>query len=247
MMAPAGPSSSPAATAAGQGVARPKRPSKSAFQRVQKPTPSALTPETASVPTATNLNTTTDSAMYTAQARTVTTAAPTEPYPTLSQEESSSPQPSSETTTTTTNTPKLTLEQQIDAILESFLVTVAPLKEGVSTQRHIAGNANALQDLDATTQRLVTAISHAQTMHTGGCGGSLTVVLPPTSNTDPGATFSISNYQRPRSLPELRRLRKQYLQWATSHPPEETSTLGIATHFWRFIQTKDTKQNTAIT
>jgi protein KTI12 len=241
MMAPAGPSA--VAVAAGQGVAPLKRPTKSAFQRVQKPPPSAVPSETTSMPMTTPVNTTTEADVYTAQDRAVATTAPAEPLPALPQEEESSlsPPPSSETTKTT-NT-KLTLAQQIDVILERFLVTVAPLKEGVSTQRHIAGNANALQDLDATTQRLVTAISQAQTMHTGGCGGSLTVVLPPLSKTDvtTGATFSISNYQRPRSLPELRRLRKQYLQWATSHPPEETSTLGIATHFWRFIQTKETK------
>ena len=155
------------------------------------------------------------------------------------------------------HTPKRkTLEEQIDDILNSFLLDVAPLKEGLSTQRHIAGNANVLQDIDATTQKLVSSIVQAQNSHTGGYGGTtLTVVLKvvqasqvPASSSSKSSTgttanneareitFSISNYQRPRSLPELRRLRKQYLQWVVSHPPEDSSIDGIATSFLNFIQ-----------
>ena len=117
------------------------------------------------------------------------------------------------------------LEEQLDEILDSFLLRVQPLKEGNSTRQHIAGNADILQELDSTTQRLISAIVSAQNLHTGGdlqvkCGSG---TIPMTC-------------KRTVALPELRRLRKQYLQWLSSHPPDDSTERGIATSFLQYIE-----------
>ena len=118
-----------------------------------------------------------------------------------------------------------TLEQQLDEILDTFLLKVQPLKEGISTQQHIAGDANVLQELDSMTQRLVSALASAQNSNTGG---KLVIDVK-------GFTLSM-NYRRPVSLTELRRLRKQYLQWVASHPPDDTTDRGIATSFLSYVE-----------
>jgi hypothetical protein len=60
---------------------------------------------------------------------------------------------------------KKTLEELLDEIFDSFLLNVKPLKAGSSTQQYIATSANVLQELDVTTQKLIAAISSAQTFH----------------------------------------------------------------------------------
>ena len=117
------------------------------------------------------------------------------------------------------------LEQQLDDILDSFLLKVQPLKEGMSTRQNIAGDANVLQEMDSITQRLVSALASAQNAPTGG-------KLQVTTN---GMTF-IMDYKRPISLTELRRLRKQYLQWVALHPPEDSCEQGIAKSFLSYVE-----------
>jgi tRNA uridine 5-carbamoylmethylation protein Kti12 len=120
------------------------------------------------------------------------------------------------------------LEAQLDDILDSFLLKVQPLKEGSSTRQHIAGNANVLQELDSTTQRLVSAIMSAQNFHTGG---NLQITY------SSSGTSSLSmNCKRQVALPELRRLRKQYLQWVRSHPPNDSTERGIAKSFLKYVE-----------
>ncbi len=112
-----------------------------------------------------------------------------------------------------------------DEILDSFLLKVQPLKEGMSTRQNIAEDANVLQEMDSITQRLVSALASAQSAPTGG-------KLQVATN---GMTF-IMDYKRPIALTELRRLRKQYLQWVALHPPEDSCEQGIAKSFLSYIE-----------
>lgn len=123
-------------------------------------------------------------------------------------------------------TSKKSIEQQLDEILDSFLLTVKPLKEGNSTRQNVAGDANVLQELDSITQRLISSISSAQNFHTGG---KLQL------KTASGVSLSMLCSRRV-ALPELRRLRKQYLQWVVGHPPEDTSEKGIASSFLNYLE-----------
>lgn len=123
----------------------------------------------------------------------------------------------SETNESTTDT--CSLEERIDEILDSFLVDVKPLKMGTSTQQHVSGNSNVLHQVDSLTQKVCTAISQA-----------------PTGN------FELSEYGvtvksgRKLGLPELKRLRQQYIRWAAQHPPADTSERGIVLSFVQFVE-----------
>jgi protein KTI12 len=116
------------------------------------------------------------------------------------------------------------LEDQLDEILNAFLSS-KELKQGASTQQHIAVSANVLSEMDAITTRLVSAISSAQTIHTGG---KLQVPF--------GGSTHAMNCPRTAALPELRRLRRQYLQWVSTHPPDDTSEKGIAEAFLKYLE-----------
>jgi protein KTI12 len=194
-----------------------KRPVKSAFQRATKPKAAAIastTDENAS-----------DAA--TKGAATITTITATTDDSTASHLLTTR---STETTNDASNNnnqeTKKTLDEQLDEILDSFLRKVQPLKEGMSTRRHEAGDANVLQELDSITQLIVSAVSTAQNSRTAG-----KLVINETTN---GMTFSM-DYKRPIALTELRRLRKQYLQWVANHPPDDTTERGIATSFLQYI------------
>ena len=119
-----------------------------------------------------------------------------------------------------------TVEEQLNEILDSFLLKVQPLKVGTSTRQQVAGNANVLQQLDSTTQRLVSSIASAQNIHTGG---KLQV------KTTTGVTLMM-DYKRSIALPELRRLRTQYLKWSAMNPPEDATEKGIGEAFLKYIQ-----------
>jgi protein KTI12 len=186
-----------------------KKPTKSAFSRAKRK------PDAAQVPT---------TEVTTPAATVVVAATPTE----VSKTKSSKEDPKKETKP---------LEQQLDEILDSFLVKNQPLQQGSSTRQNIAGNANVLQSLDYVTQRLVSAISNAQTFHTGG--PLLQIPWSATAAGAAAATSSIAlsmNCPRPVALPELRRLRKQYLQWVRTHPPDDSTEPGIAASFLSYVE-----------
>lgn len=134
------------------------------------------------------------------------------------------PIPSTQQDNIQNQTTKLSLEEQLDEILSTFLTT-KELRQGTSTQQHVAGNANVLAELDATTTRLVSAIVSAQTCHTGG---KLQLKV--------GECSYEMVYPRTVGLPELRRLRKQYLQWARVHPPDNSTDKGIADSFLKYVE-----------
>jgi protein KTI12 len=175
-----------------------KKPKKSAFSRTR--TPAAATPAQPPQPNnANNAN---------ADITPIDIHSTTEPIKKREEEEQKS------------------LEQQLDDILDSFLLEGQPLKEGNSTKQYIAGNADVLQEMDSITQRLISSIASAQTLHTGG---KLQL------KTAGGIQLSM-NCPRRVALPELRRLRKQYLQWVAIHPPEDSTEKGIATSFLKYLE-----------
>jgi protein KTI12 len=112
------------------------------------------------------------------------------------------------------------LEERIDEILDSFLLNVKPLKEGTSTAHHISGDANILHQVDSLTQKVCTAISQ----------------------TSSNGTIQISEYNitvkcgRKLVLPELKRLRQQYIRWIAQHPPADTSERGIVLSFVQYVE-----------
>mmetsp|Transcript_40325 Transcript_40325/g.97387 ORF Transcript_40325/g.97387 Transcript_40325/m.97387 type:complete len:448 (+) Transcript_40325:129-1472(+) len=202
-----------------QPVTKGKKPKKSAFSRARKTAPKAAqqskpnnlnTPPIASETTGTSSASESASSYQQAQSP-------------LDQQEETQQQP-----------PK-PLEQQLDDILENFLLKVQSLKEGHSTRQHIAGDANVLQDLDSITQQVVSAINSAQNFHTGG--ETLQFQLPSKGSTpSQSVSLSLKGARQRVSLAELRRLRKQYLQWAGTHPPEDTSENGITNAFRLYLE-----------
>lgn len=116
------------------------------------------------------------------------------------------------------------LEERIDQILDQFLSDVKPLEEGMSTRQHIATDANVLQTVDALTQRICSAIATAQ--------GLQMVKMEVPASMDKSKTLT---WQAPsaRIIPstELKRIRRQFVQWSRKHPPDDPSEMGIATSF----------------
>ena len=117
------------------------------------------------------------------------------------------------------------LEDQLDEILQAFLSS-KELKQGASTLQHVAASANVLSEIDAITTRLLSSISTAQSLHTVGMLLQVNV----------GASTYTMNHPRMAALPELRRLRRQYLQWVRTHPPDDTSEKGIVQSFLRYLE-----------
>jgi tRNA uridine 5-carbamoylmethylation protein Kti12 len=141
-----------------------------------------------------------------------------------------------------THVPK-TLEEQLDAILDTFLLQTQALKEGISTRQNIAGQANVLQNLDSISAKVISSIATAQHSQTGGCILQVPILTQSTDNNPnngPSQTLSSLSMKCPRpvGLVELRRLRRMYLQWAAIHPPEDASEAGIAISFVRYLEDK---------
>jgi len=182
-----------------------KQPTKSAFSRAKrKPTTTAVSPAIETVAVSNDINATT-------------------------QEESSSKVAS----TSAEASPSKSLEEQLDDILKAFLSS-EELRQGASTQQHVAASANVLSEIDAITTRLVSAITTAQTLHTGG-KLQVPLVQGRESTTTTSSYYAMS-YPRMAGLPELRRLRRQYVQWVRTHPPDDTSEKGIAEAFIRYLE-----------
>jgi tRNA uridine 5-carbamoylmethylation protein Kti12 len=120
----------------------------------------------------------------------------------------------------------LTLEERVDEILDSFL-SEKPLLEGMSTKQHPASDANTLNNVDSVSQEICTLISAAQNKSTSA-GGKLPIPIY-------GTTLY---FQCARRIPptEIKRLRRQYIQWIAGHPPEDSSERGIAQSFLDYIQ-----------
>jgi tRNA uridine 5-carbamoylmethylation protein Kti12 len=125
---------------------------------------------------------------------------------------------------------KKQMEQLIDAILDSFLLDVEPLKEGQSTKLSKAASSNVLNDVDSVSQDIVSSFLVAQQSSSGGGGG---IVVPIRASEGKSFTLQVN---RTIQIGEMKRLRRQYITWVKDNPPRDTSYVGIATSFLSFVQ-----------
>jgi len=117
------------------------------------------------------------------------------------------------------NTKKLSLAERIDEILDSFFCDVQPLKEGTSTHQIMLGDADVLNKVDSLTQKVCTIIAQAPT-------GRVEIL-------EYGASLQSA---RKLALPELKRLRQQYIRWIGQHPPTDASDRGIVVSFVKYVE-----------
>ena len=121
------------------------------------------------------------------------------------------------------------MEEIIDAILDSFFLDVAPLKQGMSTATPFTADANVMHEVDSITSRVSTAFLAAQkTVLTVG-SGKISVSLG-------GGKSRTIELTRIMQVAEVKRTRRQYVKWVTNHPSEDTSELGIATSFLSYME-----------
>lgn len=121
------------------------------------------------------------------------------------------------------------MEDLVDAILDSFLLDVEPLKEGQSTKLSTAASSNVLHDVDIISQNIATTFLNAQRNTSLGNGGSISVPI------GSGKTFSIQ-INKTVQIVEMKRLRKQYVRWVKDNPPRDTSSMGISYSFLSFLE-----------
>ena len=155
-----------------------------------------------------------------------TTDTKTQDTPTIKENNTSS-SPTTATNETTQAPPKdetktetLSLEQRIDEILDSFFLDVQPLKEGTSTHQNMLGDSNILNLVDSLTQKVCNSMAQAPS------GGRVELV-------DYGVSVTSA---RKLALPELQRLRQQYVRFVAQHPPSDASERGIVLSFVQYIE-----------
>lgn len=118
------------------------------------------------------------------------------------------------------------LEERVSDLLTAFL-TCKPLKQGTSTARHTASDANVLHDADSIALKVCQALTAAQSKTTST---TLTITI---------ADAPLQLHATRRLSPtELRRLRRQYVAWVATYPPTDTSEAGIAKSFLAYIGTQ---------
>lgn len=127
------------------------------------------------------------------------------------------------------------LIQVVDEILDSFLCNVEPLKEGFSTRSFASASADVLNNIDAITQQLCTVVYQKSTSAAAIVGNTKLVIPLPNQNSFVLTLTNIRN--KALSLSELRRHRRNYIQWTTTHPPSDTTELAISEAFLTYLQT----------
>mmetsp|Transcript_18405 Transcript_18405/g.27928 ORF Transcript_18405/g.27928 Transcript_18405/m.27928 type:complete len:386 (+) Transcript_18405:105-1262(+) len=120
-----------------------------------------------------------------------------------------------------------TAEEQINEILDSFLMDVAPLKQGLSTQSHVNAQSNVLHDVDSLTSQVCNAIVAAESKSYSGSKLILTQFG------EPSIQLACSRHL---PLTELKRLRKQYVRWVAKSPPQDTTKRGIIESFVKYVE-----------
>jgi protein KTI12 len=120
-----------------------------------------------------------------------------------------------------------TVEEQIDSILNEFLLNIAPLKEGMSTRQNVNAQSNVLHQVDSLTLQVCNNIVAAQQAHPGSYS---TITLEQF-----GESIRLKCH-RLVPLTELKRLRKQYIRWVTKIPPDDTSSRGLVVSFVRHLE-----------
>jgi protein KTI12 len=122
----------------------------------------------------------------------------------------------------------------IDEILDSFLLDVEALKEGMSTKLQPSASSNVLHDVDNISQETMNTFLRAQESALAIGGTSGTIVIP----IGKGGQTCKMTFGRNLKIAEVKRLRRQYLKWITSHVPKDTSEDGIAKSFLSYIQSQ---------
>jgi len=136
--------------------------------------------------------------------------------------------------------PRKTVEEQIDDILDEFLLNVAPLKEGLSTKQQMNAQPNVLHEVDSVTLRVCNALMTAQAQNYGGSFLTLSTTLLFGDDDDEQPPLQMA-CRRPMPLTELKRLRKQYVRWVTMNPPDDTSTRGLVESFVKYVEVQVNK------
>lgn len=131
-----------------------------------------------------------------------------------------------------------TLEELADSILDAFLAKdVGRLKEGKSTAVLVNAGSNLLHNVDVTTQQVVANFAaeqrSAMALGSGLNSGRLRVPI----GSDKKVVVEV-RINRSVTLSELKRIQRGYVKWMSSHPPEDTSDIGIATSFLSYIESQ---------
>ncbi|KAL9186224.1 hypothetical protein ACHAXT_005462 [Thalassiosira profunda] len=132
------------------------------------------------------------------------------------------------------NGAKQKMEDVIDHILDSFLLNVAPLTEGMSTLQHVSAESNALNLMDSLTHRVNADILNAQKAASlsAGMGGRIFVSL--SSGEDGRRAVDLP---KPLYANELRTFRRQFLKWIAGHPmPDGTGEGAMAEAYISYIE-----------
>jgi len=135
--------------------------------------------------------------------------------------------------------PPKKIEDLIDAILDSFLLDVQPLKQGMSTKQHSSASSNVLHQVDTITQQTMTAFLTAQQKVGASGGGNIKIPIGVGSNdSTTGGDKEIYSIQSMRTIRvvEIKRWKRQYIKWVSDHPPKDTSEVGIARSFLSYIE-----------
>jgi tRNA uridine 5-carbamoylmethylation protein Kti12 len=161
--------------------------------------------------------------------------------------------------------PTLSVQDQVDSMLQSLFNDVKALNEGTSTRQHVATNSDVLHNVDVITQQICSAIVSSQQQQqqqqqqqiqqqsemilklsmtnmneNNSNKNSSTSVIPsvPVSST---FTFTCQRPKRKNeySLDDLRQLRTQYIQWSIKNPPEDSTKIGIAKLFIEYIEAQE--------
>jgi len=119
----------------------------------------------------------------------------------------------------------VSIENDIDEVLNSFLNGVKPLVENLSTAKVVSAKANVLHDVDRITQQVISRILSAQKSQGASYGGGFIVQME---------SQKIS-FDQEITTAELRKLRRQFIKWVTVHPPKDCSSEGVSFAFLTFI------------
>jgi hypothetical protein len=157
----------------------------------------------------------------------------------------------------------LSLDSRIDQLLESFLTTDKHnLTQGTSTQSHVAGDANVLHLLDATTQQVLTRIAQLQAQQRRTKNNDdadnktederhddddparkLRELLSQQQHLLPGKQDaflqrlpdSTLTVLLASSTAALTQLRQQYLQWMAKYPPDRATPVSVTEEFVTYV------------
>ena len=121
----------------------------------------------------------------------------------------------------------------IDDLLDSLLLDVQPLREGLSTKIQSSAAPDVLHDVDAISKKCMNSFFQAQKVQLPSSGGGTLKVS--IGSPDEGNTYSMS-LKRSVTLAEMKRYRRQYIRWVATNPPKDTTEMGISTSWLSYIE-----------